>query len=176
MHIRTSLAAGLAIVLACVSIASAQTGDPTRTAIEDRATPGDRLTITTLGGARSTGRLVDTDVDALILQAGDTRQSFAYADIDRVQRHKNGILLGALIGTGVGLLFGVPLRSWANNEQAGGDEILAICLAAGIGIGTGIDALGRSDHTIYRRSVTARSGFALQGQRGGGVLRWTARW
>ncbi len=175
MHVRTFAAAGLAIVLAGASIASAQTGDPTRTAIEGRATAGDRLTITTRDGVRSTGRLVDTSLDSLMLRSGDGQRSFAYADIDRVQRHKNGVALGALIGTGVGLLFGTALRSWANNESADGDRIFAICLASGIGIGTGIDALAGSTRTIYRRPA-ARTGLDLQPQKGGGAVGWTVRW
>jgi hypothetical protein len=174
--LRQTGSAALAIVLVGVSTAGAQTADLTRTTIEREARAGDRLTITTRDGAQSKGRLVDVGIDALVLQAADGQRSFAYNDIDRVRRYKNGIVLGVLIGTGAGLVAGLPMRSWAHNEGADGDRILAICLAAGIGVGTGLDALAGSNRTIYRRPPGARSGIDLQPKKGGGAVRWTVSW
>jgi hypothetical protein len=169
-------AAALAGALVGVSTAGAQTVDLTRTTIEQKAKSGDRLTITTRDGAQSKGRLVDVGSDKLVLQAADGQRSFAYNDIDRVRRYKNGIVLGVLIGAGAGLAVGLPLRSWGNNEGADGDRVLATFLAAGIGVGTGLDALAGSNRTIYRRPPDARSGFDLQPKKGGGAVRWTMTW
>jgi len=169
-------ATALAIVIVGTSTAGAQTADPTRTTIERKAKAGDRLTITTRDGAQSKGRLVDVGIDALVLQAADGQRSFAYNDIDRVRRFKNGIVLGVLIGTGAGLVAGLAMRSWAHNEGADGDRIFAIWLAAGIGVGTGLDALAGSNRTIYRRPPEARRGFDLQPKKGGGAVRWTVSW
>ena len=169
-------AAALASVLVGVSTAGAQAVDPTRTTIEQEAKAGDRLTITTRDGAHSKGRLVDVGGDALVLRAADGQRSFAYHDIDRVRRHKNGIMLGLIIGTGAGLAAGLPMRSWANNEAADGDRVLATFLAIGIGVGVGLDALAGSNRTIYRRPPDARSGLDLQPKKGGGAVRWTVSW
>jgi hypothetical protein len=166
----------LAIVLVGTSTAGAQTPDPARTTIERNAMAGDRLTITTRDGVQSKGRLVDVGMDALVLQAADGQRSFAYNDIDRVRRYKNGIVLGLLIGSGAGLVAGLAMRSWANNEGADGDRIFALWLAAGAGVGMGLDALAGSNRTIYRRPADARSGFDLQPKKGGGAVRWTVRW
>ena len=173
---RIGAAAALASVIVGVSTAGAQTVDPARTTIEGNAKAGDRLTITTRDGAQSKGRLVDVGIDALVLQAADGQRSFAYHDIDRVRRYKNGIVLGVLIGTGAGLAVGLPLRSWWNNEGADGDRILATFLAAGIAAGTGLDALAGSNRTIYQRPPAARSGSDLQAKKGGGAVRWTVSW
>jgi hypothetical protein len=169
-------AALLAIVLVGVPAAAAQTADPARTAIERKARTGDRLTITTRDGAQSKGRLVDAGVDALVLQDKDGQRSFTYNDIDHVRRYRNGVVLGAIIGTAAGLAFGLPLRSWAGNESADGDRILAICMATGIGIGAGLDALAGINRTIYRRPRDAGGGFDLQPKKGGGAVRWTVSW
>jgi len=171
--IRGLAAVALAGSLVGVSTAGAQTVELARTTIEQKAKSGDRLTITTRDGARSKGRLVDVGSDTLVLQAADGQRSFAYNDIDRVRRHKNGIMLGLIIGTGAGLAAGLPLRSWANNETGDGDRVLATFLAVGIAAGVGIDALAGSNRTIYRRPPEARSGLDLQPKKGGGAVRWT---
>jgi hypothetical protein len=170
------VAVALASALVGVSTAGAQDVDLTRTTIEQKAKAGDRLTITTRDGAQSKGRLVDVGIDALFLQAADGQRSFAYDDIGRVRRHKNGIVLGLIIGAGAGLAAGLPLRSWANNETGDGDRVLAMFLAVGIGAGVGLGALAGGSRTIYRRPPDARSGLDLQPKKGGGAVRWTVSW
>ena len=104
--LRTGMRAVLAIALLGGSTAAAQAPEQARSTIEQKASPGDRLTITTRDGTQSKGRLVDVGVDALIVQAADGPRKFAYDDIDRVRRHKNTILIGALWGAGAGLAVG----------------------------------------------------------------------
>jgi hypothetical protein len=169
-------AAALASALVGVSTAGAQTVELARATIDREAKAGDRLTITTRDGTHSKGRLVDVGSDALVLRAARGQRSFAYDDIDRVRRHKNGILLGLIIGAGAGLAVGLPMRSWANNETGDGDRILTTFLAAAIGAGVGLDALAGSNRTIYRRPPDARSGLDLQSKKGGGAVRWTVSW
>lgn len=174
--LRTGIGAVLAIALVGGSTAAAQSPEQARSAIEQRANPGDRLTITTRDGTQSKGRLVDVGVDALVVQAADGPRKFAYDDIDRVRRHKNTILIGALIGAGAGLAVGLPLRRRANNEAADGDRILTACLVAGTGVGALLSALSGTSRTIYRRLPAAGNGLALQPTKGGGAVRWTVGW
>ena len=156
--------------------AGAQTSEPARTTIERQTQVHDRLTITTRDGAQSKGQLIDAGVDALVLEAADGQRSFAYREIDRVQRHNNGIVLGVVVGAGAGLAAGLPLRARWNNEGGNGDRLLAACLVAGIGLGALLDALEGIDRTIYRRAPDSRAGFDLQPNHGGGSLRWSVRW
>jgi hypothetical protein len=174
--LRTGMGVVLALALVGVSTVAAQAPEQARSTIEQKANPGDRLTITTRDGTQSKGRLVDVGVDALVVQAADGLRKFAYDDIDRVRRHKNTILIGALIGAGSGLAVGLPLRRRANNEAADGDRILTAFLVAGTGVGALLSALSGTSRTIYRRLPAAGSGLALQPKKRGAAVRWTVGW
>jgi hypothetical protein len=166
----------LAAVAIGVSEAGAQTADGTREEIARRATTGDRLTITTVGGRNSQGRLNRLEDDLLVLQTASGDLSFSYGEIDRVRRRQNGILLGTIIGTAAGVAAGVPLRLLSKNEVGGGGQILALCIAGGAAAGLGIDAIFGSNRTIYRKPRTVRSSFGVQPQRRGASVNWTAEW
>jgi hypothetical protein len=174
--LRTGTGVVLAIALVGVSTAAAQAPDQARSTIEQKANPGDRLTITTRDGARSKGRLVDVGADALVVQAADGHRRVSYTDIIEVRGYRNRIPLGVAIGAGAGFLAGAPLRSWANNEGADGDRILTTFLVAGTGLGALLAALSGNSRAIYRRPPDAGSGLDLQPQKGGGAVRWTVRW
>lgn len=164
-------------VLLSTGAASAQQADEARSAIARKAKSGDRLTISTIDGTELKGRLVSMAPDALVLQVETVQRTLRYADIDRVKRRKNGVLLGALIGAGAGLAAGLPLKSLVDNETGEGDSVLAFFLGVGIGAGVGIDALFGSSPTVYRRpSGTVRHTFTVEPRKGGAAVRWGATW
>ena len=156
--------------------AAAQSTEDIRTVIAAGVSPGDRLTIVTDDGATMKGRLVATGTNELLVRAREGTRTFSYGDIREVTRRKNGIILGAIIGTGAGLLVGVPLGRWADNEGEDGDRILATFLAAGIGAGLGLDALINSDRIVYRKPLPRRAGFDVRPRSRGGVITWSASW
>lgn len=167
----------LAIIALGGSPAFARQADDPGDVIARRAKAGDRLTVTTTDGRELRGRLVQLSPTALVLQADSLGRTVPYSEIGRVTRHKNGVLLGALIGTGAGFAVGVPLRSLANNEGANGDGALAVCVAFGLGIGIGIDAIAGSERTIYAGPrARVRQQVSIGPQRGGAAFRWSARW
>jgi hypothetical protein len=166
----------LAVAVIGIPPAQAQSAADTRTTIERKVKPGDRLTITGADGMPVEGRLLVTGVDTLVVRAADGERAFAYGDIDRVRRRNNGVIVGAIVGTAAGLAVGLPLRTWWNNEGSDGDRILWTFLAAGAGIGTSLDALMTSNRTVYRRPRPGRAGLEVQPQNRGGVVRWSATW
>ena len=99
-HIR--IAALLSMMLAGAAEVRAQAAAGARDAVERRTRIGDRLTIDARDGSATEGRLVSVTADALVLDSAGRKQSFTYGDIDRIRRRRNGIVLGAIIGTGAG--------------------------------------------------------------------------
>lgn len=170
-----SVAVGLGVLLACTAAdAGAQTDVDTRARILHGANVGDRITVTLRDGAMMRGRLVDAN-DALLVEHNSDRRTIPFADIDRVAKRKNGILLGALIGTAAGIAIGLPVRSYLNNEARDGDQAFWVFVISGAAIGTGLDALMASDRTIYRRPNSTQPAFAIAPTRGGVAARLTLR-
>jgi hypothetical protein len=175
---RTRIASAvLAFVLAVGIEARAQEDDPIRTAVDQQAQPGDRLTVRTTQGSKLRGRLVSAEADALLVELGDGRVTVPYADVQRVSRYSNGIVLGAAIGAGVGLAIGIPGGLLLANERGmsparGVIPATAVCA----GIGMLIDSQIGRDRTIYERPRTVRGTFDVQPRKGGGSIRWTATW
>jgi hypothetical protein len=72
-----------------------------------------------------------------------------------VQRKRNGVLLGALIGAGVGILPAVAISSYTNNE-GGSSAWAAMPIGVGAAMGVGIDALLSKNRTVYQRNANQR--------------------
>jgi hypothetical protein len=143
------LAAALAMTLLAVSTAAAQDA---RAVVERKTRPGDRLTIDLRDQDTIEGRLLTAGADLLTIQSAGGPVAIPYADIDRVRRRRNGVVLGALIGLGAGLTFGIPVRIIVNAESGDGDRALLALAAYGLGAGLAIDALLSLNRTVYRRS------------------------
>lgn len=154
--LRISRVALVTALVACGGSAAAiaQTAsstDPAFARMRERLKGGDRVTISLTDGRVVKGRFSDMSSEALTVstQAGD--QSMPAADIARVQRHRRGVLLGAIIGAGAGMAGGAFLATWARNEGGnGGGEFLGMT-ALGTGIGLGVDALVNIPRTLYRQ-------------------------
>ena len=92
-----TMAATVAALLVVAS-AEAQSQNDARSVVDRKAAVGNRLTLTMADGTQATGRLVRLSGEDLVLQQEPGERSFRYAEIDPVQKRKNGVLLGALLG------------------------------------------------------------------------------
>lgn len=163
----------LAIVvgLTATSTASAQSAG----SLVPEARRGDRLTITTTSGERVRGRLLRDAASALTIRADGRETTLPHADVVRVDRYRNRVLLGPLIGLGGGLAVGLPLRTRFDNEGQNGDGWLALMVGLGVGFGTVADLFNGSTRTIYNRGPQPSARLELLPVRGGiGVgARWS---
>ncbi len=172
---RVRLASALVLILVAGAEARAQGATDAREAIERQSRGGDRLTIDTRQGPTLKGRLVSMAADALVLDIGGRQQSVPFGDIDRVRRRRNGVVVGAVVGLGAGLTFGIPARMLVNNENGNGDSALLAMVGIGVGTGMLVDGLLSVNRTIYRRSASSVR-FGVEPQIGGAAIRVTARW
>jgi hypothetical protein len=124
--------------------------------LADKLKVGDPIVVTTDTGMQIKGRFFNVSAGALALHVDHMEQQLPAAQVSRVQLRRNGVLLGALIGAGVGVPFGLALKSWAYNE--GGNEAWALAFPVLVGLGTGIaiDAFLVVPRTVFdRRSPRA---------------------
>jgi hypothetical protein len=170
-----NLAFGLVLLLATATSAQAQDVATVRDRLDRGTRIGDKLTIETRDGIKVEGRLVGIGGDTLLLNTAGAERSFAYQDIDRVRRRRNGVLLGAVIGLSTGILLGIPPRLIVNNEGGDGDLALISIAAIGLGAGVAIDGLVSRNRTIYRRSSSPVQ-LGVQPLKGGGAVRVGVRW
>jgi len=175
MASRAPMVTVLLVALVNASTAWGQAFGEARSAVQLEVKPGDRVTVTTLDGGRSEGRFVLERADALVLSAAGREEVFAWSEITRVQRRRNGVILGALIGIAVGAVAAYPLYTLSQNETGGGEAEAIGLVLAGAGAGIGIDALFSRNRTIYRRSGPSAA-VQLEPRRGGGALRLAVAW
>jgi hypothetical protein len=172
-HIR--IAALLSMMLAGAAEVRAQAAAGARDAVERRTRIGDRLTIDARDGSATEGRLVSVTADALVLDSAGRKQSFTYGDIDRIRRRRNGIVLGAIIGTGAGVALGLPPKMLGDVEGGNGTAALLTVTAIGAGVGIALDAVLSLNRTVYRRSSRDVT-FDVAPRTGGAAMRVIARW
>ena len=138
---------------------------------------GDRLTVRTITGETFKGDLTADRGDTLVLVASTAGlYRIPNADVERIDRYRNRILFGPLIGLAAGVAGGIPLKMLADNETGDGTIELMKMVALGVGVGTVIDLFTRSNKTIYRKSGSPPSGLAIQPRTGGATVQWTRSW
>src|SRR5690606_16753998 len=101
--------------------------------LQERLRAGDEVLVSTGAGPAIRGRMVEVSPVQITVMAGNVRHDIPSDQVTRVERRRNGLLLGALIGAGVGIPFGLALRSYAHNE--GSNEAGALLFPVGIGLG-----------------------------------------
>ena len=152
------LAAAVAALLLAASPAWAQDPSPPDfSRLNEQLKTGDGVLVSIQGGTMVRGRVVDISNVQITVLANDVRREIPADQVTRVQRRRNGILLGALIGAGAGIPFGIALRSYAYNE--GGNEAGALLFPIAVGLGTGvaIDALLVRPRTVFERTPSTRA-------------------
>jgi hypothetical protein len=110
-------------------------------------------------GRETSGKLLRFDRDALVLLVGGTEERIEAARVKRIARRgdslKNGAIIGAVIGVGMGLLSAGIADCVDDQGHVGGcgsgRTIAIVAMASGVyaSIGTAIDALNVGRTTIY---------------------------
>jgi hypothetical protein len=128
----------------------------------------DDITLTTVSGDKVKGQMLDVSADRITVQRRSGPQTFEAAQIQKVQKRKNGVLLGGLIGLGASIPFVIVLSTYQYNE--GGDQAAAFLpMAMGVGAGLGIDAAIGSNKTLYERKPSRTVTVAPLMDRKGGI-------
>jgi hypothetical protein len=161
LHTRTARVIGMAVVIALASCsigwAQPAAADPSFERMRAKLKVGDRLTVDLMNGSSVEGRVIDGSPDGLVISTSGGDRRLARPDVAIVRRHGHGIILGAIIGTGVGLVCGAAMGSWFSNEGHDPDGPLFGLTLLGLGVGVGIDALVNIPHTVYRQSSPPRT-------------------
>ena len=123
--------------------------------LETTLKQNDQLTLTTDSGTKIKGKLIQASPDQITVKLKGGSQQIPASRILKVQRSRNGVLLGAVIGAGVGILPALALSEYAHNE--GGDSAIALIpIGLGAAVGIGIDALLSTKRTMYERNPNQR--------------------
>jgi hypothetical protein len=120
------------------------------------------------------GRITSLGDDGVTLRTRREQLHVPFADIDRIDRQKDGLLNGTLIGLGAGAALGAWAASDINDNYQGDSPFCGMGFfdncqrrspaayflgwtATGAAIGAGVDALiYRRDRTIYTRAQGIR--------------------
>ena len=155
---RSCLRAITVTALACLPLAAeAQTTTGTEFGrLADKLKVGDSIVVTTDTGAEVRGRFLSVSPTGIALNVNDVQQQLPASQVSRIQVRRNGVLLGALIGAGAGVPFGLALKAWAHNEGGSEAGALAIPIAMGLGAGITIDAFLVRPRTVFDRVSSPR--------------------
>jgi hypothetical protein len=144
-------AAFAAAVLASPARAQDTLPDPQFAALARQLRTDDSVRITLSSGEMVKGRLAELTPGQLTVLVGEERRAVPTTRVERVQRTRMGVTLGAIIGAGTGIATGAVLA-----HVFDGDYPLQAALglaAIGAGAGIGIDALVNLPRTVYRRTA-----------------------
>ena len=145
-------ACGTGVFLLAMSGALPSSAQDTFADLNRKLDPGDSVIVNDTNGQRTKGSLVELTASSLVLFTDGTRRTFEVSDIEQVQRRKNGVLLGLLIGAGCGAALGAFAYSL---DEDNSPAAAAWSVAIGAGIGLGIDAVVVVPRTVYRRPAPA---------------------
>jgi hypothetical protein len=144
----------VAIVLTGSAVAAQSTQSPVDNdlaRLADKLKVGDSIVVTTDTGLQIKARFLDVSAGGIALHVDNLRQQLPAAEVSRIQVRRNGVLLGALIGAGVGVPFGLALKSYAHNEGGSEAGALAFPILVGLGTGVAIDAFLVVPRTVFDR-------------------------
>jgi hypothetical protein len=108
-------------------------------------------------GTETTGRLVRLTADSLVLLVDGAERQFEAARVRRIQKRgdslRNGAIIAAVVGVGIGLLAGGIADCGRDDPDSGcpGTRVAAVVVSTGFyaAIGAGIDALIQGRTTLY---------------------------
>lgn len=135
-------------------------------------------------GQETTGKFLRLDADSLVVLIDGREQRFEAARVKRLAKRgdslKNGLYIGAIIGTALGLL----ADCFYQDRVCGtGRKSGFVAVAAGFwaGIGLGIDALKQGQTTLYEAPGSVSGSFpqqplARRRHTGGGAANLTVTW
>ena len=185
MSRRTRIASIMFVALFVSVPAIAQ---PDTETIRARLKEGQKVSVTTDSGSELNGTIRDLSTDSLSIQAGSERTPVPFARIIRIDRPRDTLANGALIGLGAGALLAVTSMAaeaascdpeeiagfFGCSDPGAGGYAAGALIGGGLGaaLGVGIAALIRRDREIYRRGDTPRVAVTpvVSPQIGGAVL------
>lgn len=155
---RTVVTAGLLLV---ASVAWAQ-GSTQRdrsdfSSLQNVLKNTDGVIVRVQDGTKVRGRFLDASADHIAVLVGETRREIHSEQVTRVQRKRNGIWLGALIGAAAGVPFTVAIAAYGDSELTNGAGAV-VPIALGLGVGMGLDALLAVPRTVYERRPATQAG------------------
>jgi hypothetical protein len=143
----------LALAASCgLGLAQPVGTDPSFERMRAKLKAGDRVTVNLQDGSTAKGRFIDVGTDALSISTPGGNRRLLPSEVTRVQRHRRGILLGAIVGGGIGVACGAALGSLFANEGHDRDGPLFGLTALGLGAGIAIDAGLNIPRTVYQRT------------------------
>lgn len=151
----TRILASLLIVWNLPVLCEAQQVTPSFEELRERLPPGSEVTVTSMDGRETRGRVIRLSASTIELSAGT---SFAQGEIRQVQHHTrgplgNGALWGALVGTGIGAVMGIGASTGSSAPVNSSAAIPGgIALGAVLGTTTGllVDFFRPEHHVVYR--------------------------
>ena len=145
--------------------------------------PGDRVVVVDANGGKTKGRISELDGSTMSIKSGDGERRFREDDVVVIRQRNhdsvlNGVLIGASVGAGLGLLS--ELACGAMDEYCPYTGIVTIGGAMwGTFAGATIDLLNRTPRDVFRRgadpaskSVTVAPLVARRGAGAQVALRW----
>jgi hypothetical protein len=152
--ILATAAALAAAVLASPARAQDTLPEPQFAALARQLRTDDSVRITLISGEVVKGHLAELTPGQLTVLVGDERRAVPTTRVERVQRTRIGVTLGAIVGAGTGIATGAVLAHVFDGEY----PLQAALGLAGIGAGAGIgiDALLNLPRTVYTRAAMPR--------------------
>jgi hypothetical protein len=147
-----------AVLATCwAGLAAAQTVPGSFKDMQFLVKAGDRVTVTDASGAKITGRISELDAAILSIASASGSRRFTQDDVVLVRQRradplKNGALIGATIGAGMGLMTEL---SCGGNEQYCGQAgwVTLGSTLWGLGVGVFTDALLKTPTDVFRRGT-----------------------
>lgn len=149
--------------------------EPELQSLRKKIANGDSLVLTLEDGMKLEATLLELTLPAFLkIRAGGSERVVSLSQITRIQRKKNGVLLGALIGLGAGVALSTQVGCDAGVECDINPAAIRLALVGmGVGAGIAIDAFIVKPRTVYEGRPQPRVTFGplLDGKRVGAIVR-----
>jgi hypothetical protein len=171
-----------ALLATCsAGLASAQTVPSSFKDMQFLVKPGDRVTVIDASGAKVTGRISELDSSTLSITSATGPRRFAQDDVVVVRQRrpdplKNGALIGAAFGAGMGLMTELSCGGYEYCGQAGWVTLGSTVWGLGVGVFT--DALLKTSTDVFRHGPGTMSSWTVSPLVGPGTTgaRLALRW
>lgn len=152
MKLQTTAALGL-LLLGPVGLAAQDRTEFSQ--LQTKLKQDDTLLVETASGMRIRGKLMQISAERIVLQTDNGLENIAAPQAVKVQRRHNGVLLGAIIGTGASIPFALFINRYSYNEGGNAGPAIAV-LGVGLAAGVAIDAVLPSMRTVYDSNAKPR--------------------
>jgi hypothetical protein len=144
-----------AVLVSChAGLAAAQSVPSSFNDLQFLVKPGDRVTVVDAAGVETTGRIAELGASVISVESQSGERRFKQDDVIVIRQRradslKNGMLIGAAIGGGLGFIAEASC-GW-NDDACGRPGVVTFSLAVwGVGIGALADGLLKTQRDIFR--------------------------